>query len=213
MSRTLTAQQLTGWIDTLRHLSAEGLFYANNEYDRERYITLQAMVIEMTAFITDQTIETLQPFRENFFSRWSPLVSGAAAVIDDNDKVLLMRRSDNGLWGMPGGGMNVGETPAQAVVRETFEETGIRCKAVALVGVYDSRLWKTNFGFNAYLFTFLCRPLEDAVKTAGSLSQETLMTGWFPEDALPENIIPDHIPRIRHAYQVRRGNASAYFDI
>ncbi len=66
------------------------------------------------------------------------LSTGAALLIrDDQGRVLLQRRSDNGLWGTPGGSVDPGEAPAQAAVREAYEETGLlvkprRCSGVLL---------------------------------------------------------------------------------
>jgi ADP-ribose pyrophosphatase YjhB (NUDIX family) len=60
------------------------------------------------------------------------------AVTDDEGRLLLMRRTDNDNWALPGGAMDPGETIAQAGVRETKEETGIDCEITALVGVYTN---------------------------------------------------------------------------
>ena len=68
------------------------------------------------------------------FSRHTPLTAGDAAVIDPNGKILLMQRADDCTWSLPAGGLEVGETPVDGVVREVLEETGVRCQAVALVG-------------------------------------------------------------------------------
>ncbi|MFX1538592.1 MAG: NUDIX domain-containing protein [Promethearchaeota archaeon] len=95
------------------------------------------------------------------FSRPTPLVGGDAAVIDETGKILLIQRADNKKWAMPGGLFEVGETPAEGVVRETFEETGVRCQAVTLIGVFDSRFWGTSFPHHLYQFMFLCKPLND----------------------------------------------------
>src|SRR5438093_1034189 len=60
------------------------------------------------------------------------------AVTDGNGRLLLMRRTDNDNWAMPGGAMDCGETIAEAAVRETKEETGIDCEITGLVGVYTN---------------------------------------------------------------------------
>ena len=154
-----TAEQITLWADQLRDLSAAGLTYATNAYDRERYEKLQDLAVEMTSLATSQPTAALQPLKSTVFSRMSPSVAGSAAVIDQRGKILLMRRTDNRLWAMPAGQMEVGETPAQAVVRETLEETGVRCIPKALSGIYDSRLWvRPRVPQHVYLFTFLCEP-------------------------------------------------------
>ena len=61
----------------------------------------------------------------------------AAVVFDEAGRVLLGRRLDNGLWGLPSGHVEVGETAAQAAVREVAEETGLQVQVQRLVGVYS----------------------------------------------------------------------------
>ena len=150
------SEKIALWADKLRDLSAAGLEYANNSYDKTRYEAIQSLAMEMVSYATDEPLETFLPLKSTIFSRMSPVVAGAAAIIDKNGKILLMRRTDNQLWSMPAGQMEVGETPAEAVVRETFEETGIRCIPKALVGVYDSRRWDKGMLHHVYKFTFLC---------------------------------------------------------
>jgi ADP-ribose pyrophosphatase YjhB (NUDIX family) len=59
-------------------------------------------------------------------------------VINQRGELLLIRRTDNENWAMPGGAMDIGESIAEAGVRETREETGIECEVVRLVGVYTN---------------------------------------------------------------------------
>lgn len=208
------AEQIALWADTLRDLSATGLRYATTIYDRERYTTLQRMAIDMMALATTQSLEYLEALQVTFFSRPSPTVAGAAAVINSQGAILLMRRSDMDDWSLPAGGMEVGETPAAAVVRETYEETGIRCTPVALVGIYDSRLWDTNRSHHTYKFTFLCTPKDSALAPQNaSHAHETSEIGWFREQALPERIYVGHRQRIADAFRVWRGDTRAHFDM
>ena len=58
------------------------------------------------------------------------------AVTNDEGELLLIRRSDNGNWALPGGGVDLGESLSQAAVRETREETGIDCEVTGLSGIY-----------------------------------------------------------------------------
>jgi 8-oxo-dGTP pyrophosphatase MutT (NUDIX family) len=59
-------------------------------------------------------------------------------VVVENDAgdILMIRRSDNGNWAVPGGAIDLGESMAQAGVRETLEETGIECQITGVVGIY-----------------------------------------------------------------------------
>jgi ADP-ribose pyrophosphatase YjhB (NUDIX family) len=58
------------------------------------------------------------------------------AVSDDAGRILLIRRSDNDNWALPGGAVDIGESLAQAAVRETKEESGIDCEVTGLAGIY-----------------------------------------------------------------------------
>jgi ADP-ribose pyrophosphatase YjhB (NUDIX family) len=57
-------------------------------------------------------------------------------VVNDAGQILLIKRSDNDNWALPGGAIDLGESMTQAGVRETKEETGIDCEIVGLVGIY-----------------------------------------------------------------------------
>jgi ADP-ribose pyrophosphatase YjhB (NUDIX family) len=58
-------------------------------------------------------------------------------VTNDAGEVLLIRRSDNDNWAVPGGAVDLGESVAQAAVRETQEESGIDCQITGVVGIYS----------------------------------------------------------------------------
>jgi ADP-ribose pyrophosphatase YjhB (NUDIX family) len=59
------------------------------------------------------------------------------AVTNEASEILLIRRTDNGNWALPGGAVDLGETVGQAAVRETLEETGIECVITGIVGIYS----------------------------------------------------------------------------
>jgi len=59
-------------------------------------------------------------------------------VASDAGEILLIRRSDNGNWALPGGAIDLGESLSQAAVRETREETGIDCEITGLTGIYTN---------------------------------------------------------------------------
>ncbi len=204
------AAKIALWADRLRDISALGLRYSENIYDQTRYRAVQDTAMEMYALASGETVENIEPLRAALFSRPTPLTCGDAAVVDPAGRILLMQRADDRKWAMPGGALEVGETPAAGVVREAFEETGVRCQAVALVGVFDSRLCGLISRHHLYVFTFLCHPLDGVQSHFHCI--ETLDTGWFAEDALPEAIHPGHQSRIPEAFRVWRGDHRAYFD-
>jgi ADP-ribose pyrophosphatase YjhB (NUDIX family) len=65
-----------------------------------------------------------------------PAVS--AIVTDDRDRILLILRTDNNYWAIPGGGVKPGESVRDAAAREVKEETGIDCEVTGLVGIYSN---------------------------------------------------------------------------
>ena len=131
--------------------------------------------------------------------------TACAAVLNSDGCILLQRRSDNGLWCLPGGAIEVGETAEQAVIREVGEETGYVVEAKRLIGVYSDPAQTTitypegdTVSYVALLFE--CR----VVGGEPALSDETLDVDWFSPAALPASLTPGHIPRIHDALANRR---------
>jgi ADP-ribose pyrophosphatase YjhB (NUDIX family) len=207
------AQKLALWSDTLRDCSARGLQYASNIYDRDNYQKIQDLALEMLATAAGQSLAEFEPLRAILFSRPAPVPVGDAAIIDESGRILLIRRSDNHLWAMPGGGLEVGETPAEGVIREALEETGIACEPLALIGVYDSLRNDTPAFQHLYHFLFLCRPLPGTARIdPPSHAHEVLETHWFPQNILPDDLDPSHMFRILDAFRVWSGDLQAFFD-
>jgi 8-oxo-dGTP pyrophosphatase MutT (NUDIX family) len=207
------AQQLAICADVLRDCSARGLHHANNIYDQHNYLKIQDVALELLALATGEPLTAIEPLRATTFSRPAPFPVADGAVIDVDGKILLIQRADNGLWALPGGGVDVGETPAQGAVREVLEETGVTCEPLELVGIHDSRLCGTRSRHHLYHVLFLCRPLThiDVIQPS-SHAHEVLATAWFSEHDLPQNIDPGHKQRIPEAFRIWRGDKQAYFD-
>ena len=206
------AEQIALWADKLRDISAMGLYFSKNIHDKEAFRAVQTIAMEMLALATGESLEQMESLRASVFSRPTPISAGDAAVIDDRGQILLVQRADNGKWAMPGGALEVGETPAEGVVRETLEETGVRCRAVSLVGVFDSRFCGTLSRHHLYQFTFLCEPLNKQVWETPTHALEVLDVGWFSKGELPVAMDPGHVTRIPEAYRVWHGDRRAFFD-
>jgi len=207
------AQRLALYADILRDCSALGLHFAKNIYDRDRYQRIQNVALELFALASSQSLAEIEPLRATLFTHPAPFPVSDAAVIDAAGKILLIRRADNALWAMPGGALDVGETPAEGAVREVLEETGVACEPIALVGMYDSRFCGTLSLHHLYQFSFLCRPLPDVeVIIPSSHAHEVIEMNWFAEHSLPDDIDPGHVRRIPDAFRVWHGDTRAYFD-
>lgn len=206
------AQRIALVADRLRDISASGLRFAENIHDRTHYRAIQDIAVELLALSTGELPIHFEPLRAAVLSRPTPFVGGDAAIIDDAGRILLIQRADNEKWAMPGGALEAGETPARGVEREAFEETGLRCQAVALIGVFDSRLCGSMTRHHLYHLQFLCKPLSVENIGRASHASEVLAVQWFAEDAIPANTDPGHAPRIPEAFRVWRGDSRAFFD-
>ena len=129
---------------------------------------------------------------------------GCAAVIFDSarEKVLLTRRTDNGLWCLPGGRVESGESVAEACQREVWEETGLKVRVKRLVGVYSNPDQLIIYPDESKAFIVaLCFEAEVIGGHLG-LSDETTKFGYFSfaeMDALP--MIGNHKERVLDAIQ------------
>ena len=201
--------KLQGWADELRAIAKNGLLFADNEHDKANYRRLLRLAAEIFAATDTRDVEEVLRLYSGAVGYVTPKAVGDAAIFNDQGEILLIRRKDNGLWAMPGGVFEVGETAAEGACREVWEETGIHVRAKDLVGVYDSRLCGTDSPNHLYHFVFLCEPLDDAEP---QVTNETLDVGWFPEEALPP-LAPGHPLRIAHAFRFYRGEISGpFFD-
>lgn len=106
---------------------------------------------------------------------------GCSAVIFDETrtKVLLTCRTDNGLWCVPGGAMESGESVAEACEREVFEETGLRVRVKRLVGVYSNPDQLVVYPDETKVHIVVVGFEAEVISGELSLSNETTDAGFF----------------------------------
>ncbi|SFL23632.1 ADP-ribose pyrophosphatase YjhB, NUDIX family [Halogranum rubrum] len=124
------------FLDELRVIAQNGLEYAENPYDRERYDRLLTLTSEGYGDLLDLPTESVRERLAADVGHATAKVGGGAAVFDDAGRVLLVERADDGTWGLPCGYVEPNESPAETAVRETREETGLDVESVELVDVY-----------------------------------------------------------------------------
>lgn len=194
--------------DELRSIADLGLHYAQNDYDRERYSRALSLSARLIAAMEKRTAEDVLQEYEGSLPHATPYVAADAAVFRD-DRILLIRREDNGLWAMPGGATEVGETWARSAERELHEEAGVEGTAMRLLGVFDSRLWGSRAKYHIYSSVWLVEVSDDQTPVAGP---ETTGVGFFAEDDLP-GLSPGHTSRIPVVFKLARGELPVpYFD-
>ncbi len=130
----------------------------------------------------------------------SMVPSANVIVINDDGQILMIQRSDNGNWAVPGGGMDLGESLPDTGIRETKEETGIDVEITGLVGIYtdpNHRIEYTSDGEVRQEFSvvFTARPIAGEPTT----NIEASKVEWFNADQLPDLRIHETMrKRIQH---------------
>lgn len=140
------------------------------------------------------------------------LIGVTAYVEDAEGRVLLGRRSDTGMWALVCGINEPGEEPADTVVREVAEETGVDVVPTALVSVSAQRheTVYANGDRTQYLdLTFACRLAEGGSAEPRVADDESLEVGWFAPDALPEPFSPSMRERMARVRAWRAAGAGA----
>lgn len=130
-------------------------------------------------------------YRRRKADRHTVVRAGVGVLIrDGRGRLLLEKRSDCGLWGIPGGSVEPGESVERTAVREMLEETGFTVRVTGLFGVYS--------GGGTRLVTFpervvqLVDTIVEAEIVRGTLkcSHESEELAFFPLNGLPKNIVP-----------------------
>ncbi|MEU1176381.1 NUDIX domain-containing protein [Streptomyces sp. NPDC005820] len=123
--------------------------------------------------------------------------AASAVVVDDSGCILLQRRSDNGMWALPGGAMNIGESLPDCAARETLEETGIEVEVIGIVGTYTNP--RHVFAYDdgevrqEFSICFLARPVAGEL----TISEESTDVRWFkPEDVAELPMVPSIRKRV-----------------
>lgn len=105
--------------------------------------------------------------------------AASVVVVDEGGHILLQRRSDNGMWALPGGKMELGESLAECGIRETREETGIDVEITGIVGTYTNpgHVFAYDDGEVRQEFSIclLARPTGGTVR----VSDESHEVAWF----------------------------------
>jgi ADP-ribose pyrophosphatase YjhB (NUDIX family) len=130
----------------------------------------------------------------------SVVPSVVAAVRNENGFLLMIQKTDNNLWALPGGGHDIGESITDTVVREVREETGIDVEVTGLVGIYTNphhvMAYDNGEVRQQFSIAFTARPIGGRLQT----SDESRQVAWVDPKRLDDYAIhPSMRLRIDHA--------------
>ncbi|MFW9770441.1 MAG: NUDIX hydrolase [Candidatus Thorarchaeota archaeon] len=121
-------------------------------------------------------------------------IPGVGAIVVGSKGILLVRRDKDpgkGLWSIPGGGVEIGETQEESIVREVEEETGVKCEIISLISTADliTPDESGRIEFHYLLNHYLARALTE--QTTPEIPEAEV--GWFHPDALPDDMASSRI--------------------
>ncbi|RPI23930.1 MAG: NUDIX domain-containing protein [Actinobacteria bacterium] len=188
-------KDLLRWSQTLSAIARTGLGFTKSLYEQERFEEVLKVAADMRAASEEDLAvrresdhwlqEWLDNIGEGVPGYITPKVAVGAIVGNEKGEILLLQRADSGIWLYPTGWADVGYSPAEVVMKEVEEETGILCEPLRLVAVLDG----LRMGFTRvplYSLVFHCRAVGGELKPH---PLETADVGWFTEDNLPWPIV------------------------
>ena len=181
-------QDLIRWSEALSGIARTGMAFTENLYERERYEEVLHIAAEIHAHLSEsedsdkKVSEWMKSIGKGISGYVTPKVAIGAVVGNDKQEILLIKRSDSGVWLFPTGFADVGYSAAEIAEKEVFEETGMIVEATRIISILDG----VRGGFTRmplYSIVFQCKV------TGGSLKPHPLEcddVGFFQEDNLPE---------------------------
>ena len=204
MSYDSPPQTLPELLEELRDIAQLGLNYTRDPFDRARYQRLLSLTAQQYGLLTGMPPEEVTDRFRAELGHITPKVGVDAAIFDDQGRLLLSRRADDGLWCLPCGWAELAESPQESLRREVLEETGLEVDVGALLDVRH-RL-PGQFGpHTSYHILYHCVPTGGALAT----SEESLevaycdpagITEWHKDHAEAALIARDYWLRATGGY-------------
>lgn len=195
-------------------LAQSGLTYVHDPFDEERYRETASLGAELMALMVAEPLGTLRRDLVAETGYATPKLDVRGALFDDEGRVLLVQERADGLWALPGGWAEVGDSPSEAVEKEIREESGYGARAVKLAAVLDRdrQGHVPALPVAIYKLLFVCE--WDGEPPVTAQESETLAVGWFPLTELPPlslgRVLPGQLEMLARANADR--SLPAVFD-
>ena len=126
------------WISEIQAIAQNGLTFSHNDFDKERYTRLREIAAEIAAEGSENSLEHIKQLFSFEKGYMTPKIDVRALILKEK-KILLVKERSDGLWTLPGGFADVNESPSEAIIRETKEESGFNISALKLLALWDQQ--------------------------------------------------------------------------
>ncbi len=183
-----TPQWLT-WATQLQAIAQNGLYFSKNEFDIERFEEIKHIAADIIAQHSHHDINKTKDLFTLEYGYATPKI-GVRGVAFRDEKILLVKETQDGLWSLPGGWADAGESLRRGVEKEIEQESGFTAKATKLLAVYDKlkHPYPSHWP-HTYIAFILCEITGGTARP----SIETTDVGFFGVDELPGLSLPRNI--------------------
>lgn len=200
------------WVSELRSIAEAGLAYSRDPYDQQRFAQLQELAAEIVASYTGtpETRVVLEAFQAD--SGYVTPKIDVRGVVFREGRVLMVKERSDGCWTFPGGWVEPGESPREAVEKEVREESGYEVRATRILAIDErGRHGHPHMLHTSWKIFMLCELTGGKAAADGFEIDEV---GWFSETAIPPlsqtRVVPEQVKRM-FSYQ-REGRLITEFD-
>ncbi|MGY3868389.1 NUDIX hydrolase [Aeromonas crassostreae] len=203
---------LAAFLEQVLATAQAGLTYSQDPFDIARFEALRNAAATLIASQSELAPEAIADWIALDNGYPTPKLDVRAFIQNDDGHLLLVQERSDGLWTLPGGWCDIGDSPAAAVVREVVEETGLACRAVQLLALFDKLKHPHPPQLpHAHKAFFLCEVTGGALL---SETDETRGAAYFPIDALPplscHRVVASQLHSLHN--HVRQGRRHTLFD-
>ena len=197
--------QVLEFIKKVQSIAQIGLSFSTDPYAIDNYEELRKISIRMLKEYTSLPDDECELYKDFIYPTPQPAVR--TLVVRDN-KLLLVKEKDSGLWSLPGGWCDIDCTPKETAIKETYEESGYVIECTKLLAVFDRRHYIKKSLYDVYCLYFL----GNVVAGEAKCNHEPADIGWFEVSNLPSLSRKNSIEEIQKAYHVYKEKLETYFE-
>jgi ADP-ribose pyrophosphatase YjhB (NUDIX family) len=201
------------WAREIQALAQTGLAFTRDEHDRERYLRFRTLAAQIMAQHTGLEVRDIEVMFTQQTGYATPKLGVRGALFRDDRLLLVRETADEHRWTLPGGWVDVNESPAEAVATEVREEAGLEVRPYKLAAVLDRARHPHGVvePFHVWRLFFLCEMTGGEIRTG----PETSEVAFFAEHDLPADLSTSRVlpPQLKRMFEhMRQPDLPTDFD-